>query len=333
MSVVFSGSLSGYFKSTGLATTIPLTTSCDWMYVKNITVSYAAGNDTGAEFYWQRGMTQGRGTIYKKTAVTDALQVGQIAAREGFYLIDSTLNIPGPAIATTGITGALPPVVTTGNTTGLLDGDIVRLFSPAGALQLGGMDFTVFNVVTNTSFELINMPAIAAATPAIGTYRRIPYDPYFYPRNRLITKISQATFAIVTMSVTHSFTVGQRVRFIIPTLTAASYGMNELDGVSATIVDINVTDGTSLNTIVVDIDTTGYTAFSLPLTTDALGTFAQVVPIGEQTSAALYFGTNMLGDATRNEAVRGMQLISGANSPAGIKDDEIYWVVGKSFNQ
>jgi hypothetical protein len=334
MSVVFSGTLQGTFTSTGNAQIIQLPTGVDYIRVYNETVSYAGGANTGAEFYWQRGMAQGRGTIYTKTAATNALQVGQIAAQSGFYLIDTTVNVPGPGVATTGITGALPPVVTTGSTAGLNNGDIVRLFAPAGALQLGGMDFTIGSVVANTSFTLPNMPAIVAATPAAGIYRRIPYDPYFYPSTRYITKISQATQAIVTLSVTHNYTVGQVIRFVVPVVTAAAYGMSELNGLQGTIVAVNATDGTSTNTITVDIDTTGFTAFALPLTANPYHTFAQVIPVGESTRAALAAvpQANLLGGATENQALFGLQLMAGTLSPAGANGDIIRWVAGKSFN-
>jgi hypothetical protein len=332
MSVVFSGTLQGTFTSTGNAQIIQLPTGVDYMRVYNETVSYAGGAGTGAEFYWQRGMAQGRGTVYAKTAGTNALQVGQIAAQSGFYLIDTTVNVPGPAVATTAIDGALPPVVTAA-IAGLNNGDIVRLYNPVGALQLGGMDFTVGSVgAPGGTFALSHMPAIAAASPGAGFYRRIPYDPYFYPSSRYITKISQAASAIVTMSVTHNYTVGQVVRFVIPTVTALAYGMTEINGLEGTIVAINVTDGTSTNTITVDIDTTGFTAFTLPLTANPYHTFAQVVPVGQNTEDSLLLGTDILGGATRNTGMFGLQLMAGASSPAGVVTNVIRWVAGKSAN-
>jgi hypothetical protein len=335
MSVVFSGTLQGSFTSTGAAQLINLPTGVDYMYVRNWTRMIAAPADTGLEWWWQFGMPQGSGIVYNGTVVTGAMVPAQVAAPLGFYTFDNTINVPGPAIATTGISGALPPVVTTGTTTGLSDGDIVRLYSPVGALQLGGMDFTVDSVVAATSFALINMPAIAASTPAAGTYRRIPYNPYFYPSSRYITKISQAAQALVTLSVTHNYTVGQVVRFVVPVVTAAAYGMSELNGLQGTIVAINATDGTSTNTITVDIDTTGFTAFALPLTANPYHTFAQVVPMGQNTADSLLLGTDLLGGATLNTGERGIMLMPDnvtEQGPAGTAGDLVYWVAGKSQN-
>jgi hypothetical protein len=332
MSVVFSGTNQGYFTSPGEAVQLQLPTGVDWMWVYNTTQQYAAGAGQGVQFYWQLGMTQGQGTIYTKTAVTSALAVSQIAANSGFYLIDSTVNIPGPSLSLTGITNGTPPVVNTANTASLNNGDTVRIFSTVGAKQLGGLDFSINNIVPSTSFDLAFMIPIANANPGAGTFRRIPYNPYFYPPIRYITDISQATQAIVTLSVLHNFTVGQSVRLIIPTVTSLAFGMTELDGVEATIVAIDQADLNGYtNTITIDQDTTGFTAFEFPLTADPGFTPAQVVPIGENTAEALTLGANILGDSTLNDGFFGIQLQAGAGSPAGVASDVIYWVAGKSF--
>lgn len=349
MSVVFSGTNQGSFISTGAAQIIQLPSGVDWMWVKNLTVSYADGAGTGAEFYWQLGMSQGRGTIYTKTAATDALAVEQIGVGAGFYLINSTVNIPGASTALTGITanggGYGSPQVLTGNTNNLPvtaivgannPAGVIRIFSTVGALQLQGLDFSVANVVVNTSMDLIYMPAIVGASPGAGTYRVIPFDPYFYPDVRYITKIEVGTVpgtAIVTLSVTHGYTVGQNVRFIIPTVTAAAFGMTELNGLAGDIVAVGAADADgSTNTITVDIDVSGFTAFALPLTGNPRSTWAQVVPIGESTATALNLNANILGDSTTNIGYMGIQLQAGTLSPAGSLGDNIYWVAGKSFN-
>jgi hypothetical protein len=333
MSVVFSGTNQGRFTSNGKYTIIALTSGIDWIWVKNLTQSYAAGSGQGVEYYWQLGMTQGRGTIYTKTAVTNALSVSQIAANAGFYLVNNTINLPGPSLSLTGITSGNPPVVNTANTSSLNPGSIVRIFHTVGALQLGGLDFTVDTIIAGVSFELAYMAAIANANPGAGTFRVIPFNPYFYPEIRYITKISQAVQAIVTLSVDHTFTVGQSIRFIVPTVTVSTYGMTDLDGVEATIVAIGEADVDGItNTITVDVDTTGFSAFAFPLTTSPGFTPAQVVPVGENTAAALNLGANILGDATENKGFIGLQLQAGANSPGGSNNDVIYWVAGKSFS-
>jgi len=331
--VEFTGTNQGRFTSTGTATTIALRSDLDYMWVLNESQTYQAGLGQGVQYYWQRGMNQGQGVIYTKTAVTDALVPGQIAANEGFYLIDTSVNLPGPSLALTGITNGVPPVVNTANTAALNPGDIVRIYNTVGAQQLGGLDFTVGTIVPTTSFTLAYMQGIANANPGAGTFRRIPYNPLYYPTRRYITNISQATNAIVTLSVTHGFTVGQQISFVVPTVTSLAFGMTELDGTEATIVAIGQADVNGFtNTITVDVDTTGFTAFAFPLTTDPGFTPAQVIPVGESTATALTYGQNILADATTNTGYIGIQLMAGAASPAGSQGDVIYWVAGKSVN-
>lgn len=360
MSVIFTGTNQGRFTSTGAAQIVQIPSGLDYMWVLNETTSYAAGAATpaGTQFYWQYGMTQGRGVVYKKTQTTNALTVGQIAANAGFTLIDSSVNIPSAAVEYTTITGAggafSSPKVNTSSTSNLPvtavvgannPAGVVRLSNSLGALQIGGIDFTVANVVVDTSFDLIYMDSIDNATT--GKYRIIPFDPLFYPANRTITKIVVATFgtaktgnpvmtssqALVTLSVTHGYTVGQEIRFIIPTVTSTAFGMTELNGVQATIIAVGDTDADgATNTIRVDVDVSSFTAFAYPLTTDRRSTFPQIVPVGENTAQALSSNVNILGDSEVNTGYRGVLLAGGLSSPAGSAGDVIYWVAGKSFS-
>ena len=83
MSVVFSGSWSGSFTSTGALTAIPLPAGWDSICVVNETVSAAGGAGSGAQFFFRKGMTNGRGMIYTKEATIGALVPSQIAASSG----------------------------------------------------------------------------------------------------------------------------------------------------------------------------------------------------------------------------------------------------------
>ena len=284
-----------------------------------------------------------------KSNAAAAANLEQYLTSGGFTLVNNTVNIPSQSVALTSITNATPPVVATGNTAGLSVGDTVRIFNTVGAQQLGGFDFTIGTIVANTSFTLAFMSAIVAATT--GSFRRIPYDPYFYPPTRVISKIGRAdaltgaysasgTQAIVTLTVTHAFTVGQTIRFVVPTVTSTAYGMTQLDGVQADIVAINQADVDSVtNTITVNVDVSGFNAFAWPLTADPFSTPAQVVPVGEQMAVAvnpnpvLYpNGVNVIGDAEVNQGYIGISLVGGANHPGGAASDVMYWVAGKSFS-
>ena len=109
--------------------------------------------------------------------------------------------------------------------------------------------------------------------------------------------------------------------------------MTELNDVEATIVAVGQADANGItNTITIDQNTTGFTAFAFPLTTAPGFTPAQVVPIGENTAVALNLDVNILSDSTVNTAQFGMLLMAGSGSPAGSSADIIDWIAGKSWN-
>lgn len=319
----------GRFTSAGSAVTIQLRSGVDWMKVYNTTV--AAGAQTtavGVEYYWQAGFPQDAAWEYKKAGAGVAgANLVTYNTSGGFTLVDSSANPNGNANATvTAVSNAAIPVVSNSGTNGLVAGQIVRMSNVASANQIGGMDFTVgYNTLTSGTFSLDYMAQIVAGTT--GTWRLIKYDPIFYPRRRYITKITAASQAVVTMSVTHGYKVGQLVRMVVP----AEFGMVEMNNLQATIVAVDTTTTTG-NSITLNIDSSAFTAFAFPLSAVAPFTFAQVVPMGEDTPYALSQEVDILSDATENTGYIGMQLAAGANSPAGVTSDVIYWVAGKSFS-
>jgi hypothetical protein len=345
MSVVFSGTVQGVFTSNGQNKMLYLPTDVDYINVYNYTQTY--GSDftptasTGVRFYWQRGLAAGDGFEWQVNAGSTAVNQLVLGANGGgFTLFNNTINVPGNAVAITNISNATPPVVLTGNTSGLAAGSIVRLFNVVGAQQLGGFDFTVGTVVASTSFTLAFMRSVAtAASPgANAVYRIIPYDKYFYPPYRVISKIGSSTLnganvAIVTLTVTHNFTVGQAVRLVIPQVTSAAFGMSQLNGVQATIVAVGAADTNSVtNTITINVDVSSFGSFAWPATgVPPAFTPPQVVPVGESTSQANASGVNPYESAELNEGQIGLILGAGANGPAGQANDVIYWVAGKSF--
>jgi len=318
----------GRFTSTGGATTLQLRSDVDWMTVYNVTQG-AAGQTTavGVKYYWQRGFPAGAKWTTFKSNAANAANLEQYITSNGFTLVDSSVNPLGTLNATiTGISNAAIPVVSNSGTNGLSAGDVVRIIDVTTGQQLGGMDFTVgYNTLTTGTFSLDYMPQIATATT--GSWRKIAFDALYYPRRRYITKITQAASAVVTMSVTHGYKVGQAVRFIVP----AAYGMVEMNNLLGTITAINTTT-TSGNTITVNIDSTAFTAFTFPVSAATPFTFAEVVPVGEDTASALSSGVDILTDSTINTGYIGMVLTGGASCPGGDTSDVMYWVAGKSFS-
>ncbi len=319
----------GRFTSDGTNTFIPLISGVDWMAVYNIT--QAAANQTaavGVKYYWQAGFPQNsKWTTFKSNAAA-AANLEQYLTTNGFQIQDESLEPAGVLHSTvTAVSAANPPVVTVSANHNLVAGNVVRMYSCTGAEQLGGIDFTVGNsTLTNTTFSLDYMNPIAVAAAPAGAWAKISYNPIFYPPHRFITDITQAAQAVVTLSVTHRYFIGQTIRMVVP----AGYGMTQMNGLLATIVDID-TDVTD-NTITLDIDSTAFTAFAFPLTAAVPFSPAMTVPVGENTAEALSQGVDILSDATTNIAEYGMLLVGGAGNPGGADNDVMYWVAGKSFS-
>lgn len=338
----------GRFVSTGANVTISLRQGVDWIRVYNTTAAAQGAADLAYEFYWQRGMaTTGQlGLFWTKlgTVANDPVTVGQFAAGAGFILVDSSLVTPSVPNALTAITAANPPVVTSVVVPPL--GGIVRFEDLDNQPQISGIDFTV-TAVGGGNFTIGNINLTNSVASTAGFWRLIPFDAMFYPRKRFITWVETAVNPKVYMSVTHGFTVGQQVRLVFPGGPTIWENFAALDGVTATIIAINVAragnepnNGGVANNIQLNIDTSTFGAWNVfgaanneayPPAAAVPFSPAQVVPIGEDTGFALTAGADILADATRNTAITGITLVGGAAGPAGAAADIIFWVAGKSF--
>lgn len=314
--------ITGSFTSDGNSKILNIPCDLDYMEVLNYTqMATQQATGRGVRFEWFRGFASDYGIEYKKTNSTDALN-GVVITAGGFTLVNTSSIVLGAPLTSSGITNAGPPIVTVGSTASLSTGDTVLVTQSTGALQIAGMPFTI-DVINGTTFHLSYMGAPgSAATGAV--IQKVMYTPEFYPQNLFITSITKATSAVVTLSVTHGLTVGQRVVFNIPD----AFGMTELNGLRGQITAIN----TTTNTVTVNIDTSGFTTFAFPASASIPFTFAQMIPFGDAplTVANPQGNQSVLDGATRNQSVRGMLLAAGAQSPAGSASDVIYWKALKS---
>lgn len=309
MSTPIHALLTGSFTSDGATKNISLPSGYDTFRLINITdIGSSAANTNVMRAEGTSSMSAGSAYYNPKTsgAATNGLEVTTTTG--GFtFVSDSASLFNGPAVATSGtdINRANPAVVSTGTTTNLVDTvSVVRMINNVGMLQISGMDFTVGTISAGASFQLkyLNNSGFAADSTS-GFYRIINADPRFYPRNRYITAITLAASAVITLSVTHGYTVGQSVRINVP----SAFGMTQINGLIGNITAIS----TANNTITVDIDSTGFTAFAFPTSATAAAgvTFAQVVPVGEAAinSSTQHYG-NLLDDATKNVSFTGVSI-------------------------
>lgn len=343
------------------ATIVPqylkIPSNADFMRVLNYTQAGANGaaGIRGVEYYWQRGMGAGTGMV--RFHGNGTLVVSQdTLVSGGFTLYDpsgqasGSLPLLGNSVATTASTNATQPVVSTATTTGLVVGSVVRMSNTAQT-DVNGIDMVVGAVNAGVSFTLLTATNVLATAPGAvggaGFYRQVNVDPLFYPRRRFVVNITRAANAQVSTSVAHGLTVGQQVRFSIPSVS----GMIQLDGVSAGIV--SVVDDYNFT---INVNTSAFTAFTWPTIAQQPSNFPIMVPVGEDTALSLSSAvaqtptiggiqingtqSGILADSEVNTGFLGMVLGTGGlgtqggaaiTGPAGaVAADVVYWVAGKS---
>lgn len=355
---------------------IAVPSNLDFMYVYNYTNAAKVGAATGlgVSYYWQRGMAAGTGLVEYYGNGT-AVKSGDTLVSGGFTLYDPSgqsvgaLPLIGAQVATTASTNATNPVVSTASTAGLVAssatagsarGSIIRM-SATAQTDVNGVDFVISAIVANTSFTIgiaggngVTLATAPGAVGGAGFYRIVNYDPMFYPRNRTVVQMSQATNAVVTVSVPHGLTPGQLVRFSVPRFPTGVTGMYEADGLTATILSV-----TNDFVFTVDLNTASFSAFAWPTIAQitAGAQFPQIVPVGENTASSLSIvaaqvpsiggqqinatQSGILADSVVNTGFLGMLLgtggvgtVAGAlaiSGPAGTTAaDVVYWRAGKS---
>jgi len=308
---------SGSFTSTGAAKNIPLRSGFDFFETTNKTqLATTQATGRGVKFSWQLGYAaDSADMISKKDASNDV--TFEVVTSGGFTMIDTSNQTPEAAKATSGTDVAKATSVVTIVSHGYSVGDVVRMYGTTSMLQIAGMEFTITAVPTANSFTLgfIDMSGFAADATA-GFARRIPNNPLYAPSVNFITGITQAAQAVVTLSVTHGLLVGDAVTLHV----SQDYGMVEADGLVGKVVAINTTN----NTITLDIDSSGFTAFAFPLSATAANGVspAQITPFGTYSNSS--------DQAVRNDSKIIMKLAAGVDSPAGSASDVIYWRAFKS---
>ena len=262
---------------------------------------------------WSRGMAQNSVKTGAKTNAAATIAIPEMFLTQGVRIVDTSIQTPeAPGNAITDITAASPPVITK-IAHGFIVGDRIRLAGTTDMRQVASMDFTVTVIDSANSFSIGFLDTSVAPFTCIpataGTAQRLPNDRLYVPCRRYITDITVASSAVVTMSVTHGFLVGQVVKMVCP----AAFGMVEIDGLQGEITAISVAN----NTITLDIDSSAFTAFEFPdSATAALGiSYPLVVPFGD--------AGNLLVGSVDNVAV--FQVSLGTNAIGG-NADVMQWV-------
>ena len=253
--------------------------------------------------HWELGYSNAWALRQLKTNGAATLQIPSMVTTLGISVLDTSDQTPGPLVATGTAISAANPAVVSDASTGTLTANstVVRMINTTGMLQIAGMDFTVGAVNAGVNFALRYMNTTGFAVATNADWRIIPFDPQFYPRRRFITGITAANPCVITMSVAHDFTVGERVRIFNPD---ANFGMQQINGLIGEITA--VTTGATNTITLGNIDSSAFTAFAFPTSAVAAAgiTHPQVIPVGESG--------NVLTGATNNVSARRVLVESNA---------------------
>jgi len=321
--------------ATAIAQTFAIPAGFDYLEVTNYTQSAAGAAANGFKFYWQLGYPNGIMTSLINTA---GVVTADVTAANALTIYDPSVETIGAldngGAGVTGFTAANPAVVTDVGSN-VPANSIVIFSSLNNQPQYNGIPFTAgIGTHTANTFSVDYLNATGSTPSTAGHFRIIPYNPLFYPSVRVITNITAATQAVVTLSVQHNYQIGQEIRFSFPGGSAYWANYAALDGVQATVVAVDNALGNGHNTITVNVNTTGFGAFAFPAQAIAglPYTPASVNPFGENTATA-YQNIPQLSSfmsARTNTGFIGVTLAPGALLPAGVANDVVYWVAGKS---
>lgn len=282
----------GRFTSTGLAQIVNLPFKPDAVEIFNFTAAGTPAQNGVPYAYWDSLMGQGTATAEYFNA-TPVLSTGNVTANGISTFSAGQLLQFGPTLNISGITKASAAVVTTTANHGLASGDVVVFqglyqSSTTGMPQIAGIPFTVtvtgattFTIPWNTNQS--NYTALSGS-PSGCTVKKVLYPYIYFPGETVISAITTGTTTTIDTASAHNFRVGQEVAFRIPpqygTVELNSLPNNLTPGAPAYGYVVAVTD---YNTVVVNIDSSSYTAFANNVAVTSVNglSFPQIVAVGD----------------------------------------------------
>lgn len=316
----------GRFTSTGAAKIINLPFEPQHVRFINYTASATPANHGIPNAQWDAYMGQGFAIVdlFNATPVviTDSVDVGGISTFSAGQMLQF-----GPTLSISGITKASAAVVTTTAAHNLSSGDVVVFqgsFQSAttGMPQINGIPFTV-TVTGSTTFSIpwntnqSNYTALSGS-PSGATVKKVLYPYIYFPGSTFISAITLGTTTTVDTTSAHNFRVGQEVAFRIP----QAWGTVELNSLPNTLTPgspvygyvVSVTD---YNTVIVNIDSSAFTAFnSNPTVASVPGlSYPQIVAVGDVNTGGTQISSGSdLYPAPQYQPI-GSTLVSTINGP------------------
>jgi hypothetical protein len=296
----------GTFTSTGSAQIVNLPFLPGFIELINYSAA-ATPAQHGIPFaWWSAQMGQGY-AVCEIFNATPVLTTGVVTTNGFSTFTAGQLLQFGPVYQHTGstdfsMTAANPIQVTTTTNHGLTSGQVVIFQNLAetittGMQQICGIPFvvtvtgaTTFTIPWNATGSNYTAFNTATSTNNAGSWKQVLY-PYLYaPGVSIITAITTGTTTTVTTTTPNNFVVGQQVAFRIP----AAWGPYQLNSLPDPTIPgspiygyvVSVTNSTQF---VVNINSTGYTAFNpnQPVNSVPGLTFPQVLAVGDVNSGGV----------------------------------------------
>lgn len=241
------------------------------------------------EWFWEKSMSQGTAKGIRQTSDgANPAMIATFVSSNGISTYD-TVNPPTfAALTATAITGMAGTfIVSMANTGTIAVGDYVRLYATTGELQIAGYTFQVTAVTTNVSITLGYMASggqtFAADATAAQVIKFIPNR--MYPRWRYIAAITQAAQGVVFFTEKNNFTPGEIVSFRVP----SEFGMDEINNRQARV--LSVTNSSTVSSITLDLDTSGFTAFNFPTSAVAAAGISPAVCVPSSSGVVPFNGS------------------------------------------
>lgn len=261
----------------------------DFFVIRNIT---EWGNATAkdVEFWWERSMAQSTAKGLHEAVTTGVLNSFQLTS-DGITTYD-TANPPlfASLVTATAVTrgaanGVTVITVTNDGVVGpvIAVGDVVRLNNVVGMQQISGFAFQVVAVTATTSITIdLDSSRFSADGTSATVTKVIPNR--FYPKYSFVSFISQANPMVANVFRDSDFTLGEEVSFRIPRTENGITTMSQLNNLKGVVASVKLATATTCSQVTVNIDTSGFTAFTLPTSAQAAAavtpTVSMIVPAG-----------------------------------------------------
>jgi hypothetical protein len=271
----YSRQAKGDFISTGASQVINLPFQPDYVTFTNYTASAAFTDHRVLSAVWDVNMGQGFAitNVKNTTYQTDSVILNGISSFSA-----GTLLQYGATQQVVSSTKADPASFEV-TAHGYQSGDVVifsGLYSTqytAGMPQMNGIPFTINRTDANNFTVPWNSNqtqyTALAASPSGATVKKVLYPYLYFPGVSFIRGITTGTTTTIDTTDAHNLVIGQEVAFHIPTVRGYSTGwgttqLNSLpnDRIPGSPIYGYVVSVTDYNTVIVNINSTGYTAYS-----------------------------------------------------------------------